>query len=208
LVQTAQAWEAEHGQQAGTHEESRDVTAAWARQLNPTSAVDRAAAGEAVGRYGPDVDANLASTYPGLLTAATNSRTVVTGAEAEALVQQQRENTEALTAESASRTLRCDDVLRGQGGDEDFDREEAAIMRDGEAAEHRACESQAGSEADRVRDENVTGPIHPRAHRGNHQQSAAEHQPQLESYCPGPGPDSHPRARTLNSLYRGSQTLT
>jgi len=160
LDQTARAWDADHGQQAGTHEESREVTAAWARQLDPTSAVDRAAASEAVGRYGRDVDATLASTYPGLLTAA-DSRGLATGAEAEALAQQERENTEALTAESASRTLRGDDVLRGQGGDEDLDREEAAIMQDGEAAEHRARESEAGSEAERVRDENVTAQFTP-----------------------------------------------
>jgi len=158
LDQTARAWEAEHGQQAGTHEESREVTAAWARQLDPTSAVDRAAASEAVGRYGQDVDATLANTYPGLLTAATDSRSPATGAEAEALAQQRRENTEALTAESASRG---DDVTGGQGGDEDLDREEAAIVQDGEAAEHRGRESEAGSEADRARDEKVTAQFTP-----------------------------------------------
>ncbi len=158
LDQTARAWEAEHGQQAGTHEESREVTAAWARQLDPTSAVDRAAASEAVGRYGQDIDATLANIYPGLLTAATDSRSLATGAEAEALAQQQRENTEALTAESASRG---DDVTGGQGGDEDLDREEAAIVQDGEAAEHRGRESEAGSEADRARDEKVTAQFTP-----------------------------------------------
>ncbi len=161
LDQTARAWEAEHGQQAGTHEDSREVTAAWARQLDPTSAVDRAAASEAVGRYGQDIDATLANTYPGLLTAATDSRSPATGAEAEALAQQQRERTEALTAESTARTLRGDDTLGGHGGDADLDREEAAIVQDGETAEHRGRESEAGSEADRSRDEKVTAQFTP-----------------------------------------------
>ncbi len=161
LDQTARAWDAEHGQQAGTHEESREVTAAWARQLDLTSAVDRAAAGEAVGRYGQDIDATLANTYPGLLTAATDSRSPATGAEAEALAQQQRERTEALTAESTARTLRGDDTLGGHGGDADLDREEAAIVQDGETAEHRGRESKAGSEADRARDEKVTAQFTP-----------------------------------------------
>jgi len=160
LGQTAQAWDAEH-QQSRTQEESRDVTAAWARQLDPTSALDRAAASEAVGRYGPDIDATLAGTYPGLLTAATDSRSPATGAEAEALAQQQRENVEALTAEGASRTLRGDDVLRGQGGEEELDREEAAIVQDGEAAEHRGRETEAGGDADRARDEKVTAQFTP-----------------------------------------------
>jgi len=161
LDQTAQAWDAEHGQQPRTQEESREVTAAWARQLDPTSALDRAAASDAVGRYGPDIDATLASTYPGLLTAATDARSPATGAEADALAQQQRENTEALTAESASHTLRGDDVLAGQGGEEDLDREEAAIAQDGEAAEHHVRESEAGSDADRARDEKVTAQFTP-----------------------------------------------
>ncbi len=161
LDQTAQAWDAEHGQQPRTQEESREVTAAWARQLDPTSALDRAAASEAVGRYGPDIDATLASTYPGLLTAATDARSPATGAEADALAQQQRENTEALTAESASHTLRGDDVLAGQGGEEDLDREEAAIAQDGETAEHHVRESEAGSDADRARDEKVTAQFTP-----------------------------------------------
>ncbi len=155
LDQTAQAWEAEHHQQSRTQEESREVTAAWARQLDSTSAVDRAAASEAVGRYGPDVDAALASTYPRLLTAATDARTMATGAEAEALAQQQRENTEAFTAESAAHTLRGDETLGGHGGDEELDREEAAVVQEGEAAEHRGRESEAGNEAERARDEKV-----------------------------------------------------
>jgi len=160
LDQTAQAWEAKHPR---THEESREATAAWARQLDPTSAVDRAAAGEAVGRYGPDVDATLATTYPGLLTAATDARTMAEWANGAALSQQQRENAEALTAESASHTLRGDDVRGGQGGDADLDREEAAIAQDGEAAEHRGRESDAGSEADRARDNKVTAQFTPAA---------------------------------------------
>ena len=161
LDQTARAWEAEHGQQAGTHEESREVTAAWARQLDPTSAVDRAAASEAVGRYGQDIDATLANIYPGLLTAATDSRSLATGAEAEALAQQQRENTEALTAESAAHTLRGDETHGDRGGDEDLDREEAAIAADGEAAEHRGRESEAGGDAERARDDKVTAQFTP-----------------------------------------------
>jgi len=163
LDQTAHAWDDEHAQQARAQEESREVTAAWARQLDPTRAVDRAAASEAVGRYGPDVDITLASTYPGLLTAATDSRSLATGAEAEALAQQQRERTEALTAESTARTLRGDDTLGGHGGDADLDREEAAIAQDGEAAEHRGRESDAGSEADRARDNKVTAQFTPAA---------------------------------------------
>ena len=163
LDQTARAWEAEHGQQAGTHEDSREVTAAWARQLDPTSAVDRAAAGEAVGRYGQDIAATLATTYPGLLTAATDARSPATGAEADALSQQQRETAEALTAESTSHTLRGDDVRGGQGGEEDLDREEAAIVADGEAAEHRGRASEAGSEAERARDDKVTAQFTPAA---------------------------------------------
>ncbi len=156
LDQTAHAWDDEHAQQARAQEESREVTAAWARQLDPASAVDRAAASEAFGRYGQDVDATLANTYPGLLTAANNSRSQAIGAEAEALAQQQRENTEALTAESAAHTLRGDDELRGQGGEEELDREEAAIAADGEAAEHRGRAAEAGSEAERARDDKVT----------------------------------------------------
>jgi len=163
LDQTAQAWEAGHPQQPRTHEDSREATAAWARQLDPTSAVDRAAAGEAVGRYGQDVDAALATTYPGLLTAATDARTMAEWANGAALSQQQRENAEALTAESASHTLRGDDVRGGQGGEEDLDREEAAIMADGEAAEHRGRESEAGSEAERARDDKVTAQFTPAA---------------------------------------------
>jgi hypothetical protein len=161
LDQTAQAWEAEHPQQAGTHEDSREATAVWARQLDPTSAVDRAAAGEAVGRYGQDIDATLATTYPGLLTAPTDARTMAEWANGAALSQQQRENAEALTAESASHTLRGDDVRGGQGGEEDLDREEAAIVADGEAAEHRGRESEAGSEAERARDDKVTAQFTP-----------------------------------------------
>jgi len=161
LDQTAQAWDAEHGQQSRTHGESREVTAAWARQLDPTSALDRAAASDAVGRYGPDIDATLANTYPGLLTAATDARTVATEAEAETLAQQQRENTKALTAESAAHTLRGDETHGGHGGEEDLDREEAAIVQDGEAAEHRGRESDAGSEADRARDDKVAAQFTP-----------------------------------------------
>ncbi len=163
LDQTAQAWEAGHPQQPRTHEESREATAVWARQLDPASAVDRAAAGEAVGRYGPDVDVTLATTYPGLLTAATDARTMAEWANGAALSQQQRENAEALTAESTSHTLRGDDVRGGQGGDADLDREEAAIAQDGEAAEHRGRESDAGSEADRARDNKVTAQFTPAA---------------------------------------------
>jgi len=160
LDQTAQAWEAKHPR---THEDSRESTAAWARQLDPTSVVDRAAADEAVGRYGPDVDAALATTYPGLLTAATDARTMAEWANGAALSQQQWENAEALTAESASHTLRGDDVRGGQGADEDLDREEAAIAQDGEAAEHRDRESDAGSEAERARDHKVTAQFTPAA---------------------------------------------
>jgi len=163
LDQTAQAWEAGHPQQPRTHEDSREATAAWARQLDPTSAVDRAAAGDAVGRYGQDVDATLATTYPGLLTAATDARTMAEWANGAALSQQQRENAEALTAESASHTLRGDDVRGGQGGEEDLDREEAAIAADGEAAEHRGRASEAGSEAERARDDKVTAQFTPAA---------------------------------------------
>jgi len=161
LDQTAQAWDAEHGQQAQTQKKSREVTAEWARQLDPTSALDRSAASEAVGRYGHDIDAALANTYPGLLTAATDARSLATGAEAEALVQQQRENVEALTAESAAHTLRGDETHGDQGGDEDLDREGTAIAADGEAAEHRDHESQAGSEAERARDDKVTAQLTP-----------------------------------------------
>jgi len=161
LDQTARAWDAEHGQQSRTHEDSREVTAAWARQLDPTSAMNRAAASETVGRYGQDIDATLANTYPGLLTAATDSRSLATGAEAEALAQQQRENTEALTAESAAHTLRGDETHGDQGGDEDLDREEAAIAADGEAAEHRGRESEAGGDAERARDDKVTAQFTP-----------------------------------------------
>ncbi len=107
-----------------------DVTAAWARDLDPTSPIDRAAASDAVGRYGPDVDATLVTTYPGLLTTATP----MTGDDAEARSQQARENTEALTAGSAARTLCGDDVPGGFGGNAGLDREEAAIAQDGEAA--------------------------------------------------------------------------
>jgi len=161
LDQTARAWTAEHGQQSRTQDEGREVTATWARQLDPTSAADRAAASEAIGRYGQDIDATLANTYPGLLTAATGARSLATGAEAEALVQQQRENVEAITAESAAHTLRGDETLGSYGGDEDLDREEAAIVQDMEAAEHRDHESQAGSEAERARDEKVTAQFTP-----------------------------------------------
>ncbi len=161
LDQTARAWDAEHGQQSRTHEDSREVTAAWARQLDPTSALDRAVASEAVGRYGQDIDATLANAYPGLLTVATDARSLATGAEAEALAQQQRENTEALTAESAAHTLRGDETHGDQGGDEDLDREEAAIAADGEAAEHRGRESEAGGDAERARDDKVTAQFTP-----------------------------------------------
>jgi len=161
LDQTARAWDAEHGHQSRTHEDSREVTAAWARQLDPTSALDRAVASEAVGRYGQDIDATLANAYPGLLTVATDARSLATGAEAEALAQQQRENTEALTAESAAHTLRGDETHGDQGGDEDLDREEAAIAADGEAAEHRGRESEAGGDAERARDDKVTAQFTP-----------------------------------------------
>jgi len=161
LDQTARAWDAEHGQQSRTHEDSREVTAAWARQLDPTSALDRAVASEAVGRYGQDIDATLANAYPGLLTVATDARSLATGAEAEALAQQQRENTEALTAESAAHTLRGDETHGDRGGDEDLDREEAAIAADGEAAEHRGRESEAGGDAERARDDKVTAQFTP-----------------------------------------------
>ena len=127
----------------------------------PTSALDRSAASEAVGRYGHDIDAAPANTYPGLLTAATDARSLATGAEAEALVQQQRENVEAITAESAAHTLRGDETHGDQGGDEDLDREGTAIAADGEAAEHRDHESQAGSEAERARDDKVTAQLTP-----------------------------------------------
>jgi len=156
LQDTALAWATEHHHDTGVNGDAREVTTEWARQLDPTNAVDRASAAEAVGRYGPDIDATLAGTYPGLLTAATDARTRGEWAEGATLAQQQRETTEALTAESTARLLRRDDVANGQGGDEALDREEAAVAQDGEAAEHRGRQSEAGSEVERARDDKVT----------------------------------------------------
>jgi len=95
LNTTTDAWAAQHRPPTGTPDATRDVTAAWARGLDPTSPIDGAAASDAVGRYGHDVDAILATTYPGLLTTATP----MTGDDSEARSQQARVNTEALTAE-------------------------------------------------------------------------------------------------------------
>ena len=122
LENTERAWQAEYRSTNSKGGDSTAVTAEWATQLDPTSAVDRAAAAEAVGRYGPDVDATLAGAYPGLLTAAHDGRTMAEWAEDAALSQQQRETAEALTAESTARTLRGDDVVSGLGGDHDIDR--------------------------------------------------------------------------------------
>ncbi len=161
LNQTAAAWDATHRRADTGRDDSAAVTAEWATQLDPTSAVDRAAAAEAVGRSGPDIDATLAGAYPGLLTAATDARTAGAAGEAGALAQQERERAEALTAESAARTLRGDDVLGGLGGDEDIDREEAAVTQDAEAAEHRGRQSGAGSEIEQARDHKVTAQFTP-----------------------------------------------
>jgi len=155
LENTERAWAAEHRRTDNGRGDSTAVTAEWATQLDPTSAVDRAAAAEAVGRYGPDVDATLAGAYPGLLTAAHDRRTMAAWADGGALSQQQRETVEALTAESTARTLRGDDVVGGLGGDHDIDREEAAVTQDGEAAEHRGRASEASSEMEHARDEKV-----------------------------------------------------
>ncbi len=155
LENTERAWAVEHRSTNSSSGDSTAVTAEWATQLDPTSAVDRAAAAEAVGRYGPDVDATLAGAYPGLLTAAHDRRTMVEWADGGALSQQQRETVEALTAESTARTLRGDDVVSGLGGDHDIDREEAAVTQDGEAAEHRGRASEASSEMEQARDEKV-----------------------------------------------------
>jgi len=155
LDQTAAAWDATHRSTDNGRDDSAAVTADWATQLDPTSAVDRAAAAEAIGRYGPDVDATLAGAYPGLLTAAHDRRTMAAWADGGALSQQQRETAEALTAESTARTLRGDDVVGGLGGDHDIDREEAAVAQDGEAAEHRGRASEASSEMEQARDEKV-----------------------------------------------------
>ncbi len=161
LDQTARAWEAEHRSTDTGRDDVAAVTAEWANQLDPTSAVDRAAAAEAAGRYGPDVDATLAGTYPGLLTAATDARAAGAAGEAGGLAQQERERAEALTAESAARTLCGDDVLGGLGGDEDIDRQEAAVTQDAEAAEHRGRQSGAGSEVEQARDHKVTAQFTP-----------------------------------------------
>jgi hypothetical protein len=159
---TVRAWDAEHHRDTGAKGDARKVTTEWARQLDPTNASDRAAAAaEAVGRYGPDIDATLAGAYPGLLTAAADARTTAEWAEGGALAQQQRETAEVLTGESAPRTLRGDDVPWGQGGDEDLDREEAAVAQDREAAQHRGRQSEANSKVDRVRDEKVTAQFTP-----------------------------------------------
>ncbi len=161
LDQTATAWDATHRSTNTGGDASAAVTAEWAKQLDPTSAVDRAAAAEAAGRYGPDVDATLAGTYPGLLTAATDARTAGVAGEADALAQQERERAEALTAESTARTLRGDGMLGGLGGDEDIDREEAAVTPDAEAAEHRGRQSGAHSQVEQARDEKVTAQFTP-----------------------------------------------
>jgi hypothetical protein len=161
LENTERAWQAEHRSTNSKGGDSTAVTAEWATQLDPTSAVDRAAAAEAVGRYGPDVDATLAGAYPGLLTAAHDGRTMAEWAEDAALSQQQRETAEALTAESTARTLRGDDVVSGLGGDHDIDRQEAAVAQDTEAAEHRGRAAEAGNEAERARDDKVTAQFTP-----------------------------------------------
>lgn len=166
LETTAREWNAEHPSASVTAQrDSHEVAAAWAGQLDPTSTLDRAAASEAEGRYGPGVDATLAITYPGLLTAARDARN--TGAEDEALAQHQRKHAEALTAESASRFFRGDDVPHGQGSDEDLNREEAAIVQDGEAAEHHGRAEEATNDTERARDEKVSAqftPTHTTAH--------------------------------------------
>ncbi len=162
LDQTAAAWDAEHRRTDTGGDDNTAVAAEkWATQLDPTSPVDRAAAAEAVGRYGPEVDATLAGTYPGLLTTATDARTAGNTTEGSALAQQERERAEALTAESTARTLRDDDVVGGLGGDEDIDREEAAVTQDAEAAEHRGRESGAGNDVERARNEKVTAQFTP-----------------------------------------------
>ncbi len=161
LDQTAAAWDATHRRTNTGGDDSTAVTAEWAKQLDPTSAVDRAAAAEAVGRYGPEVDATLAGTYPGLLTAATDTQTAGNAGEGSALAQQERERAEALTAESAARTLRGDDVAGGLGGDEDIDREEAAVTQDAEAAEHRSRQSDAHGQVEQARDEKVAAQFAP-----------------------------------------------
>jgi len=158
LDQTARAWDAEHRSTDTGRDDSAAVTADWAKQLDPTSAVDRAAAAEAAGRYGPEIDATLAGTYPGLLTAA---RTAGNTGEAGDLAQQERERAEALTAESTARTLRGDDVVGGLGGEEDIDREEAAVTQDAEAAEHRGRQSDARGQVKRTRDEKMTAQFTP-----------------------------------------------
>lgn len=91
LNTTTDAWAAQHRPPTGTPDATRDVTAAWARGLDPTSPIDGAAASDAVGRYGHDVDAILATTYPGLLTTATP----MTGDDSEARSQQAREHRSA-----------------------------------------------------------------------------------------------------------------
>jgi len=161
LDQTAATWDAEHRSTDPGRDDNTTLTTEWAKQLDPTSAVDRAAAAEAAGRYGAEVDATLAGTYPGLLTAATDAWTAGAAGEADALAQQERERAEALTAESAARTLRGDDVVGGLGGDEDIDREEAAVSQDAEAAEHRGRQSDAGSEVEQARDHKVTAQFTP-----------------------------------------------
>ncbi len=160
LDTTAREWNAEHPSASVTAQrDSHEVAAAWADQLDPTSALDRVAASEAVGRYAPGVDATLAITYPGLLTAATDARN--TGAEDEALAQHQRENAEALTAESANRFFRGDDVPHGQGSDDDLNREEAATVQDGEVAEHHDRAEEATNDVERARDEKVNAQFTP-----------------------------------------------
>ncbi len=161
LDQTAAAWDATHQRTNTAGDDTAALTTEWAKQLDPTSPVDRAAAAEAVGRYGPDVDATLAGTYPGLLTAATDSRTAGNTGEGSALAQQERERVEALTAESTARTLRGDDVAGGLGVDEDIDREEAAVTQDAEAAEHRGRQSDAHGQVEQARDAKVAAQFTP-----------------------------------------------
>ncbi len=165
-----------------------------AQELDPTSPIDRAAASDAVGRYGHDVDATLATTYPGLLTTATP----MTGDDAEARSHQARENTEALTAENAARTLRGDDVPGGLGDNEDTDREEAAIVRDGEATEHRGRAVEASSEVDRTRDAKVSAQFAPTC--SQHHDSVAEKSQPHGSDRAGSDPDPNPRTGPLTAL--------
>ncbi len=87
LDQVSRSWEVDHRSTDTRRDDSTALTTAWAKQLDPTSAVDRVAAREAIGRCGPDIDATLADTYPGLHTAATDTRATVSAGEASDLAQ-------------------------------------------------------------------------------------------------------------------------